>query len=123
MPDNRNYKPQSQVKYPYTRWGKWLLSNTAKRIRSALGMRVDENFVNTTYRTNDTIHGVQVDDEELVCHHFEQDADTADCVHFTMKGGSLVINVPAGKTTPVIKIVESDGSGKQMDKEGVWTDL
>ena len=120
-----NFPRPKYIKLPYTKWGENLLGDVASKIRRALGWRLDENHVNTTHRQDyKDPKKNKVPDEELVCHHFEQEAATADCVKFSVKGGSaLVITIPSGYSGNVIEIYEEGGTTpiRKMDKAGAWT--
>ena len=78
-----NWTAPSKAKKPFN---KWLTGtdNLAQKVRNLLGMRFDDNRVQTTHRRDyNTPNGTAVADAELVTHHFEQEAATADNVKFT----------------------------------------
>lgn len=102
----------SQAKLPYSPWKRWMNSPFANKIRAALGMRQDDNGVNTTHRQDFTgPGGTAVSDDMKVCHHFEQDSATADAVKISVQQGqALVIVIPPGtRTADIIQIQNPDG--------------
>lgn len=125
-----NFTPPTKAKKPFSLWGTFRLSPFAKKIRDALGMRLDDDYVQTTYREdyNDT-NGTATPDTENICHHFEQAGATADAVKISVVGGSaLRIHLPNGYTGNVIEIYEADSDGdypsapsRKMNDQGVWS--
>lgn len=85
------------AKLPYSPFKKWAASPFARKIRAALGMRVDEDGNNCTYRKKYKVASGDVKPENNICHHFEQDQEGANAVKFTVAkdGDCLKVVLPA----------------------------
>ena len=120
-----NWTPPSKAKKPFN---KWLVGtgNLAQKVRSLLGIRLDDDHVQTTHRRDyNTPNGTAVADAELVTHHFEQEAATADNVKFTTTGTgrTLIITVPKGSASrgDIIRVEEPDGTlVSRLQADGTW---
>ena len=109
-----NWTAPSKAKKPYN---KWLVGtgNLAQKVRSLLGWRLDDNHVITTHRQDyNTPNGTPVDAAELVTHHFEQEAATADNVKLTTlgTGTTLHVTVPevVGDRGDILRVYDTDGT-------------
>ena len=95
-----NWLRPFQAKLPYGSFGKWKNSPFTRKIRQALGWRLDEDGNNTTHRQDATQpNGVDIPAVSNLCHHYEQDSDTADNVKMTTGGTGTTINITVPETT------------------------
>ena len=106
-----------QAKLPYGNFGKWKNSPFTRKIRQALGWRLDEDGNNTTHRQDATQpNGVDIPARSNICHVYEQDSATADAVIIKVAGTGRNLNMQGvNNDASLINFVVNDTLANRPD--------